>query len=87
MRNKRDVKRTPSLLIVDSDVGNMGLYKSILATEYEMDIVFDIGTAFKNTEEKKYDAIVLDDDFKQDEIIDLLIKVNETEVGQVVTTT
>ena len=84
MRNKRDVKRTPSLLIVDSDVGNMGLYKSILATEYEMDIVFDIRAALEKTDEKKYDAIVLDDDFEKEEIIAFLAQVNQSEVGQVV---
>ena len=57
MRSKRDIKRMPSLLIVDSDVGNIGLYKSILSAEYEMDNVYDISAARNKLEEKKYKII------------------------------
>lgn len=84
MRSKRDVKRVPSLLIVDSDVGNMGLYKSILSSEYEMDIIFDIKTALKKSEEKDYDAIVLDEDFDKEEIIELLGQINKSKIGQII---
>ena len=84
MRSKRDIKRTPSLLIIDSDVGNIGLYKSILSAEYEMDNIFDIEAAINKIEEKKYDAIILDDAFDKGEIIEFLSKINKLYIGQVV---
>ena len=52
MRSKRDIKRTSSLLIVDKDMGNMGLYRSILSMEYETDYAFSLEEAQKKTEEK-----------------------------------
>ena len=45
MKNKRDRKRKWSLLVVDGDLGNMGLYKSILATEYVMVHIFTLEDA------------------------------------------
>ena len=84
MRSKRDIKRMPSLLIVDSDVGNIGLYKSILSAEYEMDNVFDMKAALSKIEEKKYDAIILDDAFDKEEILEFLVEVNKISVGQLV---
>ena len=84
MRSKRDRKRIPSLLIVDSDVGNIGLYKSILSAEYEMDNIYDISSALGKMEEKEYDAIILDDDFNEEEILSFLEEISKTRIGQVV---
>ena len=81
MRNKRDIKRMPSLLIIDKDLGNIGLYKSILSAEYEMDNVFDLGEACLRLDQKEYDAIVLDDDFLDEEILSFLDKV-KTKTGE-----
>lgn len=61
MRNKRDVKRRSTVLIVDKDLGNIGLYKSILAMEYELDCVSNIRAAVERCQQKTYDVIVADD--------------------------
>ena len=84
MQSKRDVRRIPSLLIVDSDVGNIGLYKSILSAEYEMDNIFDMKTAFNKIIEKKYDAIIIDDAFDKEAIMEFLDEVNKIHIEQVV---
>ena len=69
MRNKRDIKRMPSLLIIDKDMGNIGLYRSILSAEYEMDNAFELNEAWDKLEQKEYDAIILDDDFNEIDIL------------------
>ncbi len=84
MRDKRDIKRTPSLLIIDKDMGNMGLYKSILANEYEMDNVFDMENAEARLEQKEYDAIILDDDFPENDLLSFIVKVKEKDRSQVI---
>lgn len=83
MRSKRDIKRTSSLLIVDKDMGNIGLYKSILSMEYETEYAFNLEEAREKINEKQYDAIVLDDDFNEDDINSFLIKVKEKDREQV----
>ena len=84
MRDKRDIKRMPSLLIVDKDMGNIGLYKSILSMEYEMDNVFDLDKALGQLEQKEYDAIVLDDDFSESDILSFVEKVKDKDGNQVI---
>ena len=76
MRSKRDIKRTSSLLIVDKDMGNMGLYRSILSMEYETDYAFSLEEAQKKTEEKDYDAIILDDNFNEEDMTSFIDNIN-----------
>ena len=84
MRSKRDIKRTSSLLIVDKDIGNVGLYKSILSMEYETEYVFSLEEAHTKINEKQYDAIILDDDFNEDAISSFLDEAKEKDNEQVV---
>lgn len=60
MKNKRDIKRKSAVLVVDGDLGNYGLYMSILSMEYEVDCVDKTLQAVRMCEGKSYDAIVAD---------------------------
>ena len=60
MKNKRDVRRRSSILIIDKDLGNYGLYKSILAMEYELQCVNSIDAASGLCNGKLFDVIVID---------------------------
>lgn len=60
MKVKRDIKRRATVLIVDEDLGNYGLYKSILTMEYELECTNSISKAKIMCEEKHYDAILVD---------------------------
>lgn len=84
MRSKREIKRTSSLLIVDKDMGNVGLYKSILSMEYETEYVFSLEEAHTKINEKQYDAIILDDDFNEGDISSFLDDAKEKDNSQVV---
>ena len=60
MKNKRALKRKSSVLIVDGDLGNYGLYMSILSMEYEIDCADKLMSAGKLIREKSFDAIIAD---------------------------
>lgn len=60
MKNKRDVRRRYSVLIIDKDLGNFGLYKSILSMEYELECINSITIAANICKGKVYDVIVID---------------------------
>ena len=81
MKNKRERKRKSSLLIVDGDLGNMGLYKSILSMEYDLENAFELEDAIKKLEDNEYDVIILDDVFENKELLDFIksIKKNKRE--------
>ena len=72
MRTKRDVKRKASVLVVDKDLGNMGLYKAMLSAEYEIDCINNISVAMELFKSKNHNAVVLDEKLGQDEIIKFL---------------
>ena len=84
MRSKRDIKRTSSLLIVDKDMGNIGLYKSILSMEYETEYAFNLEEARMKVQEKEYDAIILDDDLNEEDISTFLGYVYDKNNEQVI---
>lgn len=66
MKNKRDVRRRSTILILDKDLGNYGLYKSILAMEYELDCANSINLAMNLCRSKYYDVIIADGGFSPD---------------------
>lgn len=84
MKNKRDRKRKWSLLVVDGDLGNMGLYKSILATEYDMVHIFTLEDAKIKLEDGKYDAIILDDDFDNEKLLEFIQDINKKNREQII---
>ena len=84
MKNKRDRKRKWSLLVVDGDLGNMGLYKSILATEFDMVHIFTLEDAKIKLEAGKYDAIILDDDFDNEKLLEFIQDINRKNREQII---
>ena len=66
MKSKRDVKRKSSVLIVDKDLGNFGLYKSILSVEYDLDCINSLYMAANMCASKLYDIIIVDGQFDID---------------------
>lgn len=84
MKNRRDRKRKASLLIVDSDLGNMGLYKSILSMEYDLDNVFSIEDALKKLEENTYDGIIVDDAFDNEGLVAFVKAINNKDREQLI---
>lgn len=84
MKNKRDRKRKWSLLVVDGDLGNMGLYKSILATEYDMVHIFTLEDAKIKLEDGKYDAIILDDNFDNEKLLEFIQDINKKNREQII---
>lgn len=84
MKNKRERKRKSSLLIVDSDLGNMGLYKSILSIEYDLENVFKLEDAVSKLDEGEYDAIILDDAFDNEKLIEFIQAINKKNKQQLI---
>ncbi len=68
MKNKRDVRRRASVLIIDKDLGNYGLYKSILAMEYELECINSTATALTICNGRAFDVIVVDGGFEVAEV-------------------
>lgn len=68
MKNKRDVKRKYAVLVVDSDLGNIGLYKAILSMEYDVDCALAIDKAEEMCRQKEYDVILADGNLGMDTI-------------------
>lgn len=68
MKNKRDIRRRSSILIIDKDLGNYGLYKSILAMEYELECVNSINMAMNMCKSRYFDVIIADGSFSPDVI-------------------
>ncbi len=68
MRSKRDVRRKSSVLIVDKDLGNYGLYKAILAMEYELECINSIIAATNLCKSKRYDVIIVDGAFNVEDV-------------------
>ena len=66
MKSKRDVKRKSSVLIIDKDLGNFGLYKSILSVEYDLDCINSLYMAANMCSSKLYDIIIVDGQFDID---------------------
>ena len=66
MKNKRDVRRRATVLIIDKDLGNFGLYKSILAMEYELECANSINMAMNMCRGRYFDVIVVDGGFSAD---------------------
>ena len=71
MKNKRDVKRKSAVLVVDGDLGNYGLYMSILSMEYDVDCTDKKDNAEKMCEGKHYDAIIADISLGIDDIAEI----------------
>lgn len=84
MKNKRERKRKSSLLIVDGDLGNMGLYKSILSMEYDMVHIFTLNDAKLKLGDGDYDAIILDDDFDNEKLLEFIQENNEKNREQII---
>lgn len=68
MKNKRDVRRRSAVLIIDKDLGNYGLYKSILAMEYELECANSINLAMSLLRSRYFDVIIADGSFSPDVI-------------------
>lgn len=66
MKNKRDVRRRSTVLIIDKDLGNYGLYKSILAMEYELECANSINLAMNLCRSRYFDVIIVDGGFSPD---------------------
>ncbi len=75
MKSKREVKRRSTVLIIDKDLGNYGLYKSILAMEYELDCINSIQSARNMCDEKHYDVILVDGGFETDDVEEFYVAV------------
>lgn len=84
MKNKRERKRKSSVLIIDSDLGNMGLYKSILSTEYDLENVFELEVAKSKLKDCEYDVIILDDAFDEKELLQFIQDINKMKRGQLI---
>lgn len=67
MKYKRDVKRKASVLIIDKDLGNFGLYKSILSVEYDLDCINTLSMAANMCTSKIFDIIIVDGQFDIEE--------------------
>lgn len=68
MRDKRHIKRRFSVLIIDKDLGNYGLYKSILSAEYDIDCINSISMSASMCSSKAYEVILVDGQFNVDEV-------------------
>lgn len=67
IKHEMNVRIKPLIIIIDRDLGNYGLYKSILASEYDLLCVNSIEMAAKQCGDKKLAAIVIDGCFDVDE--------------------
>ena len=77
MRYKRDIRRKSTILIIDKDLGNFGLYKSILAMEYELECVHTLEAAASFCRTKFYDVIIADGCFEAESIEPLYDEVKQ----------
>ncbi len=84
MKNKRERKRKSSLLIIDSDLGNMGLYKSILSMEYDLENAFNLEEAKNKLENDEYDGVILDDAFDNQKLIEFIYEINKKNKEQLI---
>ena len=84
MKNKRERKRKSSLLIVDGDLGNMGLYKSILSTEYDLEHAFKLEEAKAKLEDGESDVIILDDAFNNEKLLQFIQEINKKNTEQLI---
>jgi len=67
MINKNEIRVKSSVLIIDSDLGNFGLYKAILSKEYDLECVNSLSTASDRCENKSFDVLLIDGTFNVDE--------------------